>query len=133
MNLRSFAALTFDCYGTLIDWEQGILGALAPLRQESKLELSDDDALERYAQAESRAQAGGYKRYREVLAEVARELAAYLKVDLAPATEGFLAESIADWVPFGDTVESLAKLKDHYRLAVISNIDDDLFALTASR
>ena len=133
MNLRSFAALTFDCYGTLIDWEQGILGALAPLRQESKLELSDDDALERYAQAESRAQAGGYKRYREVLAEVARELAAYLKVDLAPATEGFLAESIADWVPFGDTVESLAKLKDHYRLAVISNIDDDLFALSASR
>lgn len=133
MDLRRFAALTFDCYGTLIDWEGGILGALAPLRRESRPDVSDDDVLERFAQAESRVQAGGYKPYREVLVDVARELAAYLEVDLATDAEGFLAESIADWKPFPDTVDSLAKLKDHYRLAVISNIDDDLFAPSARR
>jgi 2-haloacid dehalogenase len=133
MNLRSFAALTFDCYGTLINWEEGILGALAPLRQQSKQVVSDDDVLERYAISESRMEADEYKSYREVLANVGKEMAAYLGVSVAAGDDGFLADSIADWMPFPDTVDSLAKLKDHFKLGIISNIDDDLFALSAKR
>jgi 2-haloacid dehalogenase len=133
MDLGRFAALSFDCYGTLIDWEGGILRALAPLRAESRREVSDDEILERFALAEARVQSGEYKYYRGVLADVGREMAACLEVSLAPGNEEFLADSIADWTPFPDTVESLAKLKEHFRLAVISNIDDDLFALSAER
>ena len=133
MDLRRFAALTFDCYGTLIDWEGGILAALAPLRLDSKRDASDDELLERYAIVEARAQSGEYRSYRRVLEQVGGELAASLAVDLAPGDEGFLADSIGDWPPFPDTVDSLAKLKESFELAVVSNIDDDLFALTAKR
>jgi 2-haloacid dehalogenase len=130
LDITRFEALTFDCYGTLIDWESGILDALAPLRRESAREVADDRLLERYALAESRAQTGGYKRYRDVLAEVTRDVAAFLGVEAA-ATEGMLADSIANWKPFPDTVAALTRLNERFRLSIISNIDDDLFTLSA--
>jgi len=130
VDLSDFKVLTFDCYGTLIDWEAGILDALAPLRRDSERDVEDDAVLERYALTESRIQAGEFKRYREVLAEVGREMAASFDVELRPGGEGFLAESIAGWRPFPDTVSALAKLKERFRLAIVSNIDDDLIALS---
>ena len=114
----------------MIDWERGILEALAPLRLDSGKDAGDDAVLERFALAEAQIQAGEFKRYRRVLAEVGRELAAYLDVELEPGGEEFLAESIADWRPFPDTVAALAKLGGRFRLAIVSNIDDDLVALS---
>jgi 2-haloacid dehalogenase len=116
----------------LIDWETGILDALAPLRRDSDRDVEDDAVLERYALVESRIQAGEFKRYREVLEEVGREMAASFDVDLRPGGEGFLAGSIAGWKPFPDTVSALAKLKERFRLAIVSNIDDDLIALSVN-
>ena len=133
MDLRAFAALTFDCYGTLIDWESGILDALAPLRREAGSEVGDEELLERFAAVEARFQTGEFKRYRAVLCDVGREMARFLGVSLRPGDGGFLADSIADWKPFPDTVSALAKLKAQFQLAIVSNIDDDLFALTAKR
>jgi len=132
IDLSGFKVLTFDCYGTLIDWEAGILDALSPLRRDSDRDVEDDAVLERYALAESRIQAGDFKRYREVLREVGREMAAFFDVDLVPSGDGFLAESIAGWRPFPDTVSALAKLKERFRLVVVSNIDDDLIALSVN-
>ena len=128
MDFSRFEVLTFDCYGTLIDWESGILSALEPMRARSENERTDDECLERYAALESSIQAGEYMKYRDVLAIVGREMASFLGVSLDGREEGYLADSIAGWKPFADSVEALQRLSRRYRLAVISNIDDDLFA-----
>ncbi len=128
MDFSAIEVITFDCYGTLIDWESGILSALAPLRSRSENPRTDDECLERYAAIESSVQAGEYRSYRDVLAVVGREMASFLGVALDPGEEGFLADSIADWRPFVDSTEALQRLARRFRLAVISNIDDDLFA-----
>lgn len=107
-------ALTFDCYGTLIDWEAGILRALG----------GGEAVLERYAVLEAAAEAGPYKPYREVLAEVGRGLG---------APSSLLADSLKDWEPFPDTVAALKALKKRFRLGIVSNVDDDLFADTARK
>lgn len=133
MNLGDHSVLTFDCYGTLIDWESGILSALAPMRARSDRDEGDEAVLERYAKVESRIQSGEFRSYRDVLADVVRELAAYFRVELRKGEEGILADSIADWRPFPDTVPALEKLQNRFRLVIVSNIDDDLIALSLRR
>lgn len=124
LDLSRPAALTFDCYGTLIDWETGILRAV---RAESPLPATTDDhILETYARLEQAAEAGPFRPYREVLREVARGLADTLGFPLR--SPGFLADSIPDWPAFPDTPAALATLASRYRLAILSNIDPDLFA-----
>jgi 2-haloacid dehalogenase len=132
LDFRKFKALTFDCYGTLIDWESGILETLAPFRSESNRKPTDDEILEQYGLAESKAQAGDYKRYRDVLAEVMEHLASFLDVRLTQHEVGLLANSIPYWKPFPDTVEALHVLERYYRLVILSNIDNDLFAFTSA-
>ena len=131
LDLKKFNVLTFDCYGTLIDWESGILDALEQLRSRSKRKLTDDQLLEQYALVESKVQAGVYKRYREVLREVAKEMALFLDVDSELQENDKLADSIERWTPFPDTVDALRRLKMNYQLAIVSNIDDDLYAHSA--
>jgi 2-haloacid dehalogenase len=124
-------ALTFDCYGTLVDWESGIAGALAPLLERHGGMLDRGEILARYGRIESGAQSGSFLPYREVLAEVVRGFGAELGFE--PSDEGVasLAESLPNWPVFPDTVLALQKLAVRYRLAIVSNIDDDLFAGTA--
>jgi 2-haloacid dehalogenase len=130
-DLKKFKVLTFDCYGTLIDWESGILEALEQLRSKSERMLSDEQILEQYALVESNGQAGVYKRYREVLRNVATEMASFLGVDVDPQENDMLANSIEHWMPFPDTIDALRHLKTRFQLAIVSNIDDDLFAHSA--
>jgi 2-haloacid dehalogenase len=131
LDFRAFKVLTFDCYGTLIDWESGILNALARIREEARLPETNDDLLEHFALIESSAQHGEYKTYKEILREVMRNMAGHFQVTLDKYGEDTLATSIMYWKPFPDTVEALRFLKRHYKLAIISNIDDDLFAHSA--
>lgn len=128
-----FEALSFDCYGTLIDWESGILSALRPVLSRHGIEATDDRILTSYAAGEERAEAEHYRPYREVLREVMRGLGA--RFGFTPAAEELdrLALSIEEWPAFADTVESLRLLKRRYRLAIVSNIDDDLFSASARR
>ena len=133
MDLTRFDALTFDCYGTLIDWERGILAALKPWTRRHGVACDDEYLLGRYAAAEAEAEKGAWRPYREVLATVLETLARDLGARVDPEDRDLLARSVGDWPPFSDTVASLAALAKRYRLAIVSNIDDALFVETANR
>lgn len=132
MKLTDFTTLTFDCYGTLIDWESGILRALRALLKRHGKSIDDARLLEMYATLESRAEAGPYRPYKDVLASVVTELGRGLGFDPEVRERGCLAESLPIWPPFPDTVEALRRLEKRFRLGIISNVDDDLFAATAA-
>jgi len=131
LDFSQFEFLTFDCYGTLIDWETGILGALRPILAAHRIKPADEELLEFYAMAESRAESGVFKPYKEVLKEVVRELGKRFRFQPSEEEQRSLSESVKNWQPFPDTVEALKRLHRHYQLSIISNIDDDLFTETA--
>jgi 2-haloacid dehalogenase len=131
LNFESYQVLTFDCYGTLIDWEQGILGALRPVLSAHHLDLPDDQILELYATLESQAEAGAYRLYKSVLRQVVEGFGSQLHFVPSHQELACLATSLQHWAPFPDTVAALQTLKRTYKLAVISNTDEDLFASTA--
>jgi 2-haloacid dehalogenase len=133
MDLTRFEALTFDCYGTLIDWERGILDAVRPILRRHGITCDDDWLLGLYSRAEAGAEAGPWRPYRDVLASVMERLGAEL--GFAPDAEerGVLAATLPDWPPFSDTIAALGALGRAYRLAIVSNVDNDLFAGTRRR
>ena len=133
MNFEAFSCLTFDCYGTLIDWESGILGAMRPILDAHGVAIDDEDALEVFGRAESAAESGTYRPYRQVLSDVVRGFGEALGFEPSEEERSSLANSIGDWAPFEDTVDALMALRGRYRLAIISNIDDDLFAKSAPK
>ena len=130
LEFRRYRALTFDCYGTLIDWERGLLAALRALLRRQGVTCDDERLLSMYAAFEAEAEAGPYRSYRDILRRVMVRMAAALSFPLAAGDEDCLALSIRDWPPFPDTVAALRALATRYRLAIVSNIDDDLFAGT---
>jgi len=133
LDLAQFEWLSFDCYGTLIDWESGILGYLQPLLEAKSRFASDQEVLNLYSELEPRQQTGPYRTYREVLSAVVRDVGRELRFPVTPSDAAGLADSIRDWEPFPDTVEALRRLQSRYKLAILSNIDDDLFAYSAAK
>lgn len=131
IDFNQYQVLSFDCYGTLIDWESGILNALQPVLAAHQVDLSDDQILRLYAEVEPQAEKGDYVNYKEVLRRVVSELGQRLGFNPSSSELDCLSDSLGDWKPFPDTVEALQILKGRYRLAIISNVDDDLFALSA--
>jgi 2-haloacid dehalogenase len=125
-----FEILTFDCYGTLIDWETGIFAALQPVLRSHGKSLLDADLLALYGEFEAEAEESPYRSYREVLASVVRKFGEHLGFLPSPEETQAVASSLPNWQPWPDTVEALRRLEERYRLAIISNIDDDLFAET---
>jgi len=123
----SFQAITFDCYGTLIDWESGILRVLRPLLAEHGKPVTPNEILEVYAELEPALQAGPFRPYRSVLEEVMRAFGQRFGFSVSTDEARSLAASIKNWIPFADTVGALCALKSKFRLGIISNIDDDLF------
>lgn len=121
--------LTFDCFGTLIDWRHGILTTgelLFPGR--------GPEFLEAYISLEAEVEEGPFKRYRAVLTETTRRAAAQLSVDLKPDDATALVSTIPYWPPFGDVGPALAELrKDGWKLALLTNCDRDIIALTQRR
>lgn len=132
-DLDTIEALTFDCYGTLIDWEAGILRAIRPLLTVRGIRPDDAELVALYASLEAAAEKQEYRSYRECLHEVTSGIAAKYGVTLEDRELARLAESVARWEPFPDTVSSLRRLSERYRLVVCSNIDDDLFEATAEK
>ncbi len=134
LDYGAFDALTFDTYGTLIDWEAGILAALRTVLPPGSAETDDDEALlVEYANAEATLEAGAYRRYREIVGE---GLAAVARAHGAVPTAddiARLAGSVADWPAFPDSHDALARLKTRFRLGVLTNCDDDLFAASNAR
>ncbi len=132
-DLSKFAVLSFDCYGTMIDWEAGIFSALRPILSAHNKRINDVTLLKMYSELELEAEQKKYVSYREVLQSVVRGCGEKLGFDPSEAEMRSLPESLAAWQPFPDTVAALRELKTRYQLAVISNIDDDLFADTAPK
>ena len=128
---RPFDIITFDCYGTLIDWETGIREAFVRAAARDRVALDPAAVLRAYAELEPVVEAEIYRSYREVLTETARRVAAELGWRLTVERASFLAESLRDWHPFGDTNPALERLAARgYRLGILSNVDDDLLAAT---
>lgn len=132
LNWNQFRVLTFDCYGTLIDWESGILNALKPVFIAHQVKISQDDALELFGELEA-AEERNYKIYRKVLENVLINMGT--RLEFMPGDEEVQAfgQSVAEWQPFPDTVDALFALKQKYKLVVLSNVDDDLFAYSAKK
>jgi 2-haloalkanoic acid dehalogenase type II len=131
MSARPYDAITFDCYGTLIDWDAGIRGAFARVLAETGAGLDPRRVLEIYEEVEAQVEAERYRRYREVLTETTRRIARRLGWALPEARAGFLADSLPRWIPFPDTNAALERLfKAGYRLGILSNVDDDLLEET---
>jgi 2-haloacid dehalogenase len=125
------ATLTFDCYGTLIDWEAGAIEALRPLLARHGAAPSDDEIIAMFQALDGALCKPPYKTYRAVLAGVVEGFGRHFGFPVKPADRDVLASSIPSWQPFPDTVRALRALGTRYRLAIVSNIDDDLFAASA--
>ena len=132
-DFSRFDVLTFDCYGTLIDWEAGILAGLRRVLEPLGIDAGDDDLLERYGRAEASVEAGDYLRYREVLARSAGLVGRELGVEPDPVALAAFGGSVGEWPAFPDSADALARLHQRFRLAVITNCDDDLFAASNVR
>jgi len=122
--------ITFDCYGTLIDWESGITTAFIAEAARNGATLDRDAIFEAYMHVEPEVESGPFAGYREVLTQTAREVASRLGWSLDPSRAYFLADSLASWQPFADTLPALKRLASRYRLGILSNVDDDLIAST---
>lgn len=126
-----FDVITFDCYGTLVDWEQGISAAFLVAAAQDGVQLERNDILATYAQVEPAIQRGEFQPYRDVLVEAAAETARRLGWQLDRRRARFLPASLPDWHPFPDTNPVLARLAgDGAVLGILSNVDDDLLAAT---
>ena len=133
LDASAFDVITFDCYGTLIDWEAGITTALGGLLRSHAVELDDDTLLTAFARHEERIEAGPFLRYRDVLQEVARAIGTEHDVGFSTAELEAFGGSVAEWPAFPDSAAALARLSERYALGVITNCDDDLFAASAER
>ena len=134
MHLTDFRVLTFDCYGTLIDWESGLFSALRPLLERARVTHPRDDVLTTFAQYESRQEAANpAMRYADLLIRVHAQLACAWGAEPDPVESAAFGASVGDWPAFDDTVASLRYLKQHYKLVILSNVDRASFAATLPR
>ena len=136
LDFTDVTVLSFDCYGTLIDWESGILSALRPLFSRWEIDQPDRELLELYGRFERQAQEQTpFVNYKTVLRDVAASFCRHFNIDpkSEPEAEHVLAGSLGDWPAFPDTVEALKSLKSRYKLAIISNVDDDMLRLSQDR
>lgn len=131
MKLHKIKALTFDCYGTLIDWETGILQAFKPICQKNNLNITDDQILEAFAEAETALQQQ-YPTllYPDILAKVVVELGKQWQIDIDQTDQVQFASSVGDWPAFADSKAALQYLAQHFKLIILSNIDKASFALS---
>jgi len=130
IDFNRFEILTFDCYGTLIDWETGILSALRRVLSAHGKQIDDVTLLKLYGDFEQHAEQGAFQPYRKVLESVVRQFAVELRFSPTAKEVRSLPDSLSTWKPWPDTVATLRQLKTRFRLAILSNVDDDLFAAT---
>ena len=134
LDFDDYDVLTFDCYGTLIDWEAGILAAIRPILDAHGIDAGDDDGvLEAFARHEAEIEGGPYRPYRQVLGEVLTAMLGRFGQAPTAAEVAAFGGSVADWPAFPDSGAALARLQTRFKLGVITNCDDDLFAASEQR
>jgi len=128
---RLYDVVTFDCYGTLVDWEGGIGSAFDAAAAQAGIKLARNEVLARYAELEPRVQSETYRSYAWVLQETAHRVAHSFGWELSEESSAFLPKSLPGWSPFADTNPSLKRLVDAgYALGILSNVDNALLAET---
>jgi 2-haloalkanoic acid dehalogenase type II len=131
VRIADFEVLTFDCYGTLIDWETGIAGHLGLWAERHGINARADDLLSVFARAETRIESERPSdRYQDVLREVYREITVQFSVEPDAKEAEDFATSVGTWPPFPDTEAALTELKKRYKLVVVSNVDRKSFSRT---
>lgn len=134
MRLTDYTTLTFDCYGTLIDWETGIHNALKPWLDKHGLVMSQDEALELFARHESAQEHETPDMlYSELLSATLRRIGAELDLAVSDDEAAAVGNSVRDWPAFPDSGRALAYLKQHYKLVILSNVDRASFAHSNAR
>jgi 2-haloacid dehalogenase len=134
MRLSDFKVLAFDCYGTLIDWESGMIEALRPLTRKVKRAVTRNEILEAHARHEAAQQRYAPAiRYRDLLAIVYKRLAEEWGVAVSWDECVAYGRSVRDWPAFADSPGALQYLKRHYKLVILSNVDNESFAASNRR
>jgi 2-haloacid dehalogenase len=133
LDFDRFDVLTFDCYGTLIDWEAGILAALRGPLSAHGIAVADEDVLGAFARHEAEIEAGPYRAYRDVLGGVLEAMVGHFGAEASPEERATFGGSVADWPAFPDSAAALAALHERFKLGVITNCDDDLFAASQAK
>jgi 2-haloacid dehalogenase len=129
LDLTKFKALSFDCYGTLIDWESGLLAVLAPWAREQGLDLGDEELLLAYAGHEGAVQEEQPSAlYPEILATAFRRTGEQLGTQVSDEWAERLGHSVPDWPAFPDSADALARLARRYKLIIVSNVHRAGFA-----
>ena len=129
LDLTTFRALSFDCYGTLIDWEAGIAAVLAPWAREQGLDLTDEQLLLAYSRHETAVESDDPAApYPAVLAEAFRRVGRSLDAEVSDRWADALGGSVPDWPAFPDSAQALARLAQRYRLIIVSNVHRAGFA-----
>jgi 2-haloacid dehalogenase len=128
---KNLTWVTFDVYGTLIDWETGIYEAFEREAQRDGFQLPDRaELIAMFHEVSREIEAGSYELYAEVLRRTALEMASRMEWDLEPSRSGFLPDSIPRWLPFKETAPQLQKIAKKHQLGLIANVDDKLLGLT---
>ena len=134
MKFADFEALSFDCYGTLIDWEAGIWNAMQPFATRTELKLVREQALVAFAETESAAQAATpEKLYPHLLEDLFSDLARRLGAEATANEASAFGQSVPEWPAFPDSVEALGRLKQRFKLVILSNVDVAGFIASAKR
>ncbi|MBV9799945.1 MAG: HAD-IA family hydrolase [Solirubrobacterales bacterium] len=127
---KQVSFVTFDVYGTLIDWETGAYEAFQAEAERDGFTIEREELIPLFYEVQKQIQAGSYELYAEVLRRTAVQIAKDLGWPLEPSRSGFLPESVQRWPPFKETIPTLQKIAKKYRIGLISNIDDKLLGQT---
>jgi len=122
--------VTFDVYGTLIDWENGVADAFEREADRDGFTIDRDQVISLFHEVSREVESGSYELYAEVLRRTALEIAKRIEWPLEPSRSGFLPDSVQRWPAFKETPAQLKKFKSKYNVGLISNIDDKLLGLT---
>ncbi len=128
--MNDFDLITFDCYGTLIDWETSIFDAFRDEAAKDGRQLERGSVIDAYGAAEAEIEKKGFIPYRQVLNQAARDCASKLGWSLTEKRASFLAKGLPNWQPFPDTNPALERLASGFHLGILSNVDDDLLLET---
>ena len=130
MDFNQFKLISFDCYGTLVDWKTSLMDILDPFITRNKLDISKDKLFDLFLKADQKIIREDYRPYHDVLVTIMDEMGKELSIDLRQADRTCLVDRFGDWTAFPDTTDALQELKKRYKLAIISNVDDELFNVT---
>ena len=130
MDFDQFKLISFDCYGTLVDWKRSLTDIMNPFVTRHKLDLSKDQLFDLFLRADQKSISEDYKPYHDVLVSIMDEMGKELNINLMQTERTCLVDRFGDWTAFPDTTDALQELKKRYKLAIISNVDDELFDVT---